>query len=43
MAAKEHSSEEEEGREDIPTSLIKEMLGKWGEIQSFIDKYHPDK
>ena len=25
------------------TSLIKEMLGKWGEMQSFIEKYHPDK
>ncbi|XP_014392726.1 PREDICTED: tigger transposable element-derived protein 1-like isoform X2 [Myotis brandtii] len=40
-AAEEHSSEE--GREDIPTSLIKGMLGKWGEMQSFIEKYHPDK
>ncbi|KAK1327547.1 hypothetical protein QTO34_013049 [Cnephaeus nilssonii] len=40
-AAEERSSEE--GREDIPTSLIKGMLGKWGEMQSFIEKYHPDK
>ncbi|XP_059558184.1 tigger transposable element-derived protein 1-like isoform X1 [Myotis daubentonii] len=40
-AAEEPSSEG--GREDIPTSLIKGMLGKWGEMQSFIEKYHPDK
>ena len=29
--------------EDTPISLIKEMLGKWGEMASFIEKYHPDK
>ena len=43
MAAGELSSEVEGGREDISTSLIKEMLGKWGEMQSFIEKYHLDK
>ncbi|XP_016070266.1 PREDICTED: tigger transposable element-derived protein 1-like [Miniopterus natalensis] len=42
-AAEVLSSEEEKGREDVPTSLIKGMLGKWGEMQSFIEKYHPDK
>nr|KAF6463386.1 tigger transposable element derived 1 [Molossus molossus] len=41
MAAEELSSEE--GREDVPTSLIKGMLGKWGEMQNFIEKYHPDR
>lgn len=40
-AAEERSSEE--GEEAIPTSPIKGMLGKWGEVQSFIGKYHPDK
>lgn len=43
MAAEELASEQEEGREDIPTSLMKEMLGKLGEIQNFIENYHPDK
>ena len=33
MAAKELSSEE--GREDIPISLIKEKLRKWGENAKF--------
>lgn len=28
--AEEHSSEDGEGNEAIPTSLIKAMLGKWG-------------
>ena len=35
--------EKREGRIDIPTSLIKETLGKRGELQRFIEKYHPDK
>ena len=26
-----------------PTSLVKKMLGKWGKMQSFIEKYHHDK
>ncbi|KAK1339615.1 hypothetical protein QTO34_018168 [Cnephaeus nilssonii] len=42
-SAEELFSEEEEGRENIPTLLIKRILGKWGEMQSFIEKYHPDK
>jgi len=37
------SSEEEEGREDVPTSLIHEICAKWGEVQSFEEQYHPDK
>ena len=36
-------SEEEEGREDVPTSLIHEICAKWGEVQSFVERYHPDK
>ncbi|XP_054568220.1 uncharacterized protein LOC114233609 [Eptesicus fuscus] len=43
QTAAEELSSEEEGREDFPTSLIKEMLGKWGEMQSFVEKYHPNK
>jgi len=39
----EMSSEEEEGREDIPTSLIHEICAKWGEVLSFVERYHPDK
>ena len=39
----EMSSEEEEGREDVPTSLIREICAKWGEVQSFVERYHPDK
>ena len=39
----EMSSEEEEGREDVPTSLICEICAKWGEVQSFVERYHPDK
>jgi len=39
----EMSPEEEEGREDVPTSLIREICAKWGEVQSFVERYHPDK
>ena len=39
----EMSSEEEEGREDVPTSLIREICAKWGEVQSFVARYHPVK
>ena len=33
----------EEGREDVPTSLIREICAKWGEVQSFVERYHPVK
>jgi hypothetical protein len=36
------SSEEEEGRKDVPTSLICEISAKWGEVQSFMERCHPD-
>jgi hypothetical protein len=39
---KEMSSEEEKGKEDIPTSLICEMYAKWGEVQSIVERYHPN-
>ena len=35
-------SAEEEGREDVPSAVIKEMYAKWGEIQLFAEKHHPD-
>lgn len=35
VAAEGFSSEEGEGRKDIPTSLIKEMLGKWEEMRFY--------
>ena len=38
----EMSSGEEEGREDVPISLIREICAKWGEVQSFVERYHPD-
>ena len=28
----------EEGREDVPTSLIHEICAKWGEVQSFVER-----
>ena len=36
------SSDEGEARESVPISLIKEMCAKWGEVQLFVEKYHPD-
>ena len=39
----EMSSQGEEGREDVPTSLIHEICTKWGEVRSFVEPYHPDK
>ena len=29
--------------EDVPTSLVREICAKWGEVQSFMDRYHPNK
>ena len=37
------SSEEEEGREDVPTYLICEISAKWDEVKIFVQRYHPDK
>jgi len=39
----EMSLDEEEGREDVPTSLNHEICAKWGEVQSFVERYHPAK
>ena len=36
------SSDEDEVWESVPSSLIKEIFAKWGEVQLFVEKYHPD-
>jgi len=43
VIVEEMSSEKEEGREDVLTSLIHEICAKWCEVQSFMERYHPDK
>ena len=39
----EKSSDEEEEREYVPSSLISEICAKWGEVQGFVERYHPNK
>ena len=36
------SSDDDEVRESVPRSLIKEMCAKRVEVQLFVEKYHPD-
>ena len=36
------SSDEDEVRESVPSSLIKEMCAKWREVQLLVETYHPD-
>ncbi|GAB6023411.1 hypothetical protein CHUAL_014216 [Chamberlinius hualienensis] len=43
QTAEEVSSGVEEASEDVPPKLIKEMCGVWAELQSFVEKCHPDK
>nr|XP_034981426.1 glutamate-rich protein 5 isoform X1 [Zootoca vivipara]XP_034981427.1 glutamate-rich protein 5 isoform X1 [Zootoca vivipara] len=43
QVAREEISEEKESREIVSTALIKKMCAKWAEVQSFVEKYHPDK
>lgn len=41
--AEDMSSEgEEEGKEEVPSSVIKEMCAKWGELQLFVEKSFPN-
>ncbi|XP_067135000.1 tigger transposable element-derived protein 1-like [Centruroides vittatus] len=42
ILAEDMSSGEEEGKEDIPSSVIKEICAKWGDVQAFVEKSHPD-
>jgi hypothetical protein len=39
----EMSSDKEEGSKDVSSSLIRKICAKWGEVQSFMERYHPDK
>lgn len=41
--AEELSSEEEEVREDVASSVINEICAKWTEVQTFVEKFHPNK
>ena len=43
IVAEEISSDDGEGREEASTALIKEMSGKWVQVQNLVEKYHPDK
>ncbi|XP_039600068.1 uncharacterized protein LOC120523134 [Polypterus senegalus] len=45
MAEQEISEDEgnEEVTEEIPSSVMKEMLAKWAELQTFAENHHPDK
>nr|XP_053640490.1 uncharacterized protein LOC128694409 [Cherax quadricarinatus] len=36
------SEEEDEGVDEVPSSNIKEICAKWKQLQSFVEKYHPD-
>ena len=40
--ADDPSSDEDEVRESVPSSLIKEMCAKWWEMQLLVETYHPD-
>nr|XP_057925930.1 tigger transposable element-derived protein 1-like [Doryrhamphus excisus] len=37
------SDEDEEREENVPSSLIKDMFAKWSDVQSFVEKHHPNK
>jgi hypothetical protein len=43
MIVEEMSSDEEDGSKDVFSSLIREICAKWGEVQSFLKRYHPVK
>ena len=40
--AEDHDSEEDEGREDIPSAVIREMCASWGRLRELVEQYHPD-
>ncbi|KAF7235332.1 Tigger transposable element-derived protein 1 [Varanus komodoensis] len=37
-----HSTEEEEGREEVSSDVIQSIMGKWNECQDFFEKHHPN-
>ncbi|KAM6448559.1 uncharacterized protein PHA67_020759 [Liasis olivaceus] len=38
----EHSTEEEEDREEVSSDVIKSIMEKWNECQDFFEKHHPN-
>ncbi|KAM6468469.1 uncharacterized protein PHA67_007400 [Liasis olivaceus] len=38
----EHSTEEEEDREEVSSDVIKSIMEKWNEYQDFFEKHHPN-
>ena len=41
LAEEQSSKDEERTEESIPSASIKEIC-KWGDMQAFVKKYHPD-
>ena len=42
MAEEQSSKDEEKTEKSIPSASIKEICGKWADVQAFVKKYHPD-
>ena len=42
LVEEQASSEDEDVREEVASAVINEMCAKWGELQAFVEKYHPD-
>ena len=42
LAEEQSSKDEEKTEESIPSASIKDICGKWGDLQAFMKKYHPD-
>ena len=42
MVEQQSSKDEEKTEESIPSASIKEICAKWGDVQAFVEKYHPD-
>ena len=42
LAEEQKSSEKEDAREDVSSAVVNDMCVKWGELQAFVEKYHPD-
>ena len=42
MAEEQSSKDEKKTEEIIPSALIKEICGKWDDVQAFVKKYHCD-
>ncbi|KAF2358657.1 hypothetical protein FHG87_010586 [Trinorchestia longiramus] len=42
LAQEQESSEDEDVCEEASSAVINGMCAKWGELQAFVEKYHPD-